>query len=144
MEDYEKEIAKNIKRNKKYIKEFKDWLKDNGLTQRTIEAHLNNIEFFLNDYLHHYEIIKMEDGWKQVYDFLSYYFIRKCLWSSKTSIKSNAATFKKFYKCMSEKQYIDKEIYNNIIKLVNDNMDFFLDEMDAYDNYDEGDDDFWF
>ncbi|MDD4187965.1 MAG: site-specific integrase [Bacilli bacterium] len=139
MEDFEKAVAKNIKRNKKYIKEFENKLKEKGLSKKTIRNHLNNIDLFLNNYLNYYDIILMEDGIGRVYSFLGDFFIRKCLWSSKTSIKSNAATLKKFYKCMSEKKYIEKEIYEQMVKIINDNMDFFLDELDAYDNYGEED-----
>ena len=45
------------------------------------------MEFFLNDYLNYYEPTKMEDGTALVYDFLSDWFIRKCMWSSESSLK---------------------------------------------------------
>ena len=37
MEDYEKKMEKNIKRNEKYIKEFEEWLTSNGLAKKTIK-----------------------------------------------------------------------------------------------------------
>ena len=51
MEDYEKLQEKNEKRNKKYLNAFENYLKNQGLTTKTINKHLSNVDFYLNDYL---------------------------------------------------------------------------------------------
>ena len=94
------------------------------------------MEFFLNDYLHYYEPTKMEDGTALVYDFLSDWFIRKCMWSSESSLKEFAASIKKFYKCMSENNHISTETYEELCDMIKENMDYFLEMMDDYDNGD--------
>ena len=76
----------------------------------------------------------MEDGYYLVYDFLDGWFIEKCLSSSQNSLKENAASIKKFYDCMSEKGYIKKEEYKQLCNEIKENMDNFLDQMDAFDN----------
>ena len=136
MFDYDKKIDMNRKRNEKYIKEFEEWLNKKGLVNKTIRKHLNNVDLYINDYLNYYEITKMEDGTTMIYSFLNNWFIRKCLYASKTSIKENAASIKKFYQCMSEKKYIDVEKYKILCEIIKDNMDVFLDSLDEYDNMD--------
>ena len=85
---------KNEKRNKKYLNAFENYLKNQGLTTKTINKHLSNVDFYLNDYLNYYDIIKMEDGVSEINMYLGDWFIRKCLWSSKTSIKRKRCQYK--------------------------------------------------
>lgn len=132
-------IEENELRNKKYIKEFERWLKKQNLAAKTIKKHISNIELFLNDYLPYYEGETMEEGISSVYTFLGDWFIRKCLWSSKTSIKETAASIKKFYKCMNELAHIDNEQYNFVSFVIKENMDEFLAALEEY----EDEDDMW-
>lgn len=134
MKDYEIKVEKNKLRNEKYINEFEEWLKEKGLVKKTIRKHLNNINLYINEYLNYYEITKMEEGIDQVYSFLSGWFIEKCLWASKSSVKETAASIKKFYQCMSEKGYVKVEDYKFLCEEIKDNMDEFLELVDAYDN----------
>ena len=132
MEDYEVELEKNIKRNKKFINEFEKWLIAQKLGNKTIRKHLNNIDLFINDYVNYYEVTKMEDGISSAYSFLNDWFIRKCAWSSVTSIKETAASIKKFYQCMSEKGYVSSEDYKFLCRMIKDNMDNFIDSFMEY------------
>lgn len=137
MNDYknwEKKVEENRKRNEKYINEFKDWLNNKNLVKRTINKHLSNVDLYLNDYLNYYDITKMEDGIYSVYSFLNGWFIEKCMWASKTSIKDTAASIKKFYQCMSEKNYVSVEDYKSLCQEIKENMDEFFDQVDAFDN----------
>ncbi len=76
--------------------------------------------------------------WKKepqsVYPFLGDWFIRKCMWSSRSSIKETASGIKKFYKCMNELGYIDKEKYELVAFTIKENMEEFLENLDDYDN----------
>ena len=132
---------KNIKRNKKFLNEFKNEMQKQNLSPKTIDKHLSNIEFYLNDYLTYYDITKMEDGVYEINMFLGDFFIRKCLWSSVSSIKENASSIKKFYKCMYELNHIDKESYEHLCLTIKENMDDWLEELKKYD--DEIDEDFF-
>ena len=138
MEDYELyelNLKKNNKRNEKFLKIFENWLKDQKLVNKTIKKHLNNIDLYINDYLNYYEVTPMEDGVGMVYSFLSDWFIRKCMWSSVASIKETAASIKKFYQCMSEKNYIKNEDYKFLCQEIKNNMDIFIDSFIEYDQY---------
>lgn len=75
----------------------------------------------------------MEDGIFEVYLFLNDWFIRKCMWASKSSIKENASSIKKFYQCLSEKEHLKVEDYKLLCKEIKNNMEEFLDSINAYD-----------
>lgn len=122
----ELEIEKNEKRNEKFIQEFKAWLKKQNLSTKTINKHKNNMELYLNNYLPYYESETMEEGTSSVYPFLGDWFIRKCMWSSRSSIKETASSIKKFYKCMNELGYIDKEKYELVAFTIKENMEEFF------------------
>ncbi len=132
--DWDKEVEKNQKRNEKFINEFEDWLKEKKLVAKTIRKHVNNASLYINDYLNYYEINKMEDGVHYIHGFLDGWFIEKCLWSSKNSLKETAASIKKFYECMSDKSYVKQEDYKELCREIRDNMDEYLEQMDAFDN----------
>ena len=133
-EQYEKDKEQNIKRNKKFLNEFKTYMKKQKLSPKTIEKHLSNINFYLNEYLTYYDVKKMEDGVYEINMFLGDFFIRKCLWSNAHSIKENASSIKKFYKCMYELNYIDKESYDHLCLTIKEKMDNWLEELKRYDD----------
>ena len=137
MENYKLELEQNRKRNEKYMRKYEQWIAEKNLGDKTIRKHLSNIDLYINDYLNYYEITKMEDGIGMAFMFLDDWFIRKCLWSSKTSIKENAASIKKFYECMSEKNYVSKEDYKELCEEIKDNMDTFLESLAEYDDFDD-------
>ena len=136
MDNYEIKLEENEKRNKKFIQEFEFWLNEKGLVQKTIKKHTSTIDLYLNNFLTYRDITKMEDGINEIDSFLGDWFIRKCMWSSKSSIKENASSIKKFYQCMKEKGYVKEEEYNSLREEIKDNMECWLEFMDDYDNDD--------
>jgi len=58
------------------------------------------------------------------------------MWASKSSIKSNATSIKKFYEFMLEKGNIDEEAYKELKEEVKYNTQEWLDTMDRYDDPD--------
>ena len=132
--EWEKKVEENHKRNERFIKEFEKWLKDKELALKTIRKHVNNASLYINDYLNYYDAEKMEDGVYSVHGFLDGWFIEKCLWSSRNSLKETAASIKKFYECMSEKEYVAYDDYKLLCREIKDNMDEYLEQMDAFDD----------
>lgn len=43
MENIEKKIKENQTRNKKFIKEFEEWLKEKSLSDKTIKKHISDV-----------------------------------------------------------------------------------------------------
>lgn len=134
MEDYDKKIEENRKRNEKFMKEFEEWLTNKGLVNKTISKHVSNADLYINDFLNYYDITKMEDGMDEVYSFLNGWFIEKCMWSTKSALKEMSASIKKFYECMSELGYVKVEDYKDMCFMIKDNMDEFLSSVDDFDN----------
>ena len=132
--DFEKKVEENCKRNEKFIKGFEKWLIEKGLVAKTIRKHLSNVDLYINDYLNYYDITKVEDGMSSVHSFLDGWFIEKCLWASKNSLKETASSIKKFYKYMSENNYVSEKDYKDMCSFIKENMDEFLEQVDAYDN----------
>lgn len=133
MFDYDKKVEENRKRNEKYIKKFEKWLNEKDLVKKTTKKHLRNVDLYINDYLNYYDAVKVEDGISSVYSFLDGWFIEKCLWASKNSLKETAASIKKFYQFMSENNYVSVDDYKDLCRFVKDNMNEFLDQVDAFD-----------
>lgn len=134
MKDLEKKIEENKKRNKKFMKEFEEYLKEKNLKDKTIKKHLSNVDLFINDYLNYYDIETPEEGINSVYSFLSGWFIEKCMWATPYTTKEEAASIKKFYAYMSEKGYVKKEDYKELCEELKDSMDEILEYLDAFDN----------
>ena len=132
--DYELKIEQNKKRNEKFIKEFESWLTAKNLVKKTIRKHLNNVSLYIDDYLNYYDVERMEDGIYSICGFLDSWFIEKCLWSSRNSLKETASSIKKFYQCMSELGYVAVDDYKKLCREIKDNMDEFLAQMDAFDD----------
>ncbi len=108
-EDYKK-VCEEIRRtNEELLNLFEQDIAN--LSPQTIRRHLNNVYFYLNRYLLYEEPLFMQDGVKRAYDFFGNFFIRKCTWSTPASIKSTAASIKKFYKSMVNHGMISKSEY---------------------------------
>ena len=130
----EKKIKENQKRNKKFMKEFEEWLKEKSLSDKTIKKHLSNVDLFINDYLNYYDVETAEEGITSVYSFLSGWFIEKCMWATPYTTKEEAASIKKFYAYMSEKGYVEKEDYKFLCEELKASMGEILDTLEAFDN----------
>ena len=111
--EYDKMLEENIKINIKYMNEFDKWLNEKDLTKKTIRKHLNNVDLYINSYLNYYDITKAEEGMDCIYSFLNGWFIEKCLWASKNSLKATSASIKKFYQYMSENGYVCVDDYKD-------------------------------
>ena len=137
MEDYEKteiECDKEREKNKKLLEEFSDWLKESNLTEKTINKHITNVDFYINDYLLYYSLTEAKDGIDEIYEFLGDWFIRKAMWSSKAEIKANASSFKKFYTFMQNRGLIEDTELEELKSAIKMYMPDWLESMENYEN----------
>ena len=93
---------------------------------------LNNINFYINNFLLYEEPIPMNQGCWYVDSFLGEFFIRKCMWSTPATIKSTASSLKKFYKCMLEHNKVEKGDYAVLSETIKDNMEDWLYDCRQY------------
>lgn len=133
-DEYEKKCEEIQIKNEVYLEEFADDLVNAGLKDKTINKHLGNVDFYINNFLLREDALDMKSGTYYFYltDFFGYFFIRKCMWSTPSTIKSTAASFKKFYKSMLKRGHIDESNYDELIDAIKENMDSWLADCKAY------------
>jgi len=131
---YEQDCERIRKDNEKIINDFESWLSDKDLSKKTIANHCNNLDFYINEFLLYEEAIEASDGIYEIGYFLGFWFIKKAMWASKSTIKNNATSIKKFYEFMLEKKKIDKEDYIELKEVIKNNMQEWLDTIERYDD----------
>ena len=141
-EEYEEKCDEIRKENKRYLELFEKDLE--GLSPKTIRDRLDNVDFYINEYLLREDALRMDSGVTQIDNYLGYFFIRKCMWSTPATVKSTAASIKKFYKCMKDHGYIEGDEYGYLCSVIKENMELWQEDCAAF-NDPDGDDpfDFW-
>lgn len=134
--DFEAQVMEIIKENKQYLNDFREYLELQGLKEKTIAGHVSNVSFYINEFLCYYEPQRIDKGCDDISEFLGDWFIRKALWSNQATVKSNAASIKKFYKCMVDKGIIDKSDYKNFCTTIRIEMPEWLAAVENYNNID--------
>ena len=137
MDDYEKyeaDCKKIRKNNKKLLSDFGAWLKASGLKDKTIRNHVDNISFYINEFLLYEDAVEAKDGASDIGMFLGYWFIKKAMWSSPAQIKGNAASLKKFYTFLFEKGQIDKEDLDDLKERIKEDMPEWIATMNRYED----------
>ena len=137
MDDYEKyeEDCEEIKKaNERLLVEFEARLNSSGLSEKTINNHISNIDFYVNEYLLYEDATEAKDGASAVGMFLGYWFIKKAMWANRSTIKGNATSLKKFYTFMHEKRLIDKEDLSDLKEEIKEDMPEWLATLERYDD----------
>ena len=137
----EEDYKKLEKENKKLLELFKRWLKNQNLSNKTMNSHLFNADLFINDYLIYYQFVNPIKGIVYIDDFMEDFFVCKCMWSNANSMKSTAASLKKFYQCLADNGKISDKDLNFVKELIKNNIDFWIENVEDYNNFDE---DEWF
>ena len=135
-EQYEKDCKRIREENESLLNDFKKWLSDKKLSKKTIDKHVSNVDFYINDFLLYEDAIEAADGVSSIGMFLGYWFIRKAMWASKSAIKQNAASLKKFYEFMLERRKIAKESFEYLKETIKEDMPEWTATMERYDNPD--------
>ncbi len=99
-EEYEVKCNLIREENRVLLDDFATWMKGKGLSAATVNKHLNNIDFYINEFLLYESPESAAEGVGDAGMFLGYWFIRKAMWASETTIISNAASIRKFYDFM--------------------------------------------
>jgi hypothetical protein len=133
-EQYEIDSERIRESNKELLKGFELWLGASKLAAKTIAGHIQNMDFYINDYLLYDDVIEPQDGIDEVSDFLGYWFIKKAMWASASSIKSNAASLKKFYTFLYEQKLVSKADLDSLKETIKDEMPDWIDTVARYDD----------
>lgn len=119
--------------NQPLLKSFREWLEQTGLAEKTVKAHVENIDFF-TEYLTYYEPLRRLDEAEgsDVWMFLSDWFPRKAMWASPSSVKSNMASFKKFFQWMGETGRVSPETVVDVLAELKEGRTQFLENVDEF------------
>ncbi len=139
-DDYEEMAERTIKINDNKIRAFYVYLEKKGLTKKTIEKHCSNIAFYGNDFIintcEEDEIPTVDMAMFHIDYFLGSWFIRKCMWSSESSIKEYISSFKKFYGWLNDLGAFSKTDYQEFQDLIKQGKEEWLGTMKKYDDPD--------
>ena len=107
---------------------FEQSLKQAGLSEPTIKAHVDNMRFFGRYLLWSgYSLRRLDEASEgDVYDFLEDWFPRKALWASVSSMKVYLASFKKFFTWMGETGLVAPETARDVRSTLKDSRNLFL------------------
>lgn len=139
MESYEvfEEAAEAIReKNLVVLNEFGNALHEAGLKDKTINRHVGNVEFYINDYLLYDELREIEDGIEAIDGFFNWFFPRKALWSTIETTRQNITSLKKFYKFLLEQERIDQDDYEFLLQIIREEKDEWLSHYDYLENSD--------
>ncbi len=112
--------------NKVLLEGFDKWLSETNLKEKTIKKHVQNIDFYINDYLLYDDCTHAKDGISLLNGFFNWFFPRKAMWSSKASTKETAASLKKFYKCLAEAGIVGAADYKFLLSEIKHEMPEWL------------------
>ena len=127
-ETYEQRVQAIQRANQPILDGFEHALRQAGLSEPTIKAHVDNIQFFGRYLLWYgYSLRRLDEATEgDVYDFLEDWFPRKALWASVASIKVYLASFKKFYTWMGESGLVALETVEDVRSTLKDSRNLFL------------------
>lgn len=133
IETYDAQLQAIRAYNQPILDDFRAWLEQSGLAEKTINTHVENIDFF-TEYLVYYEPLEKLDeaDSSDVWMFLSDWFPRKALWASATSVKSYFASFKKFFRWMEETGRVPPKTLADVVATLKEGRDEFLESVEDY------------
>ncbi len=109
--DYDAQVRAIRAYNQPLLDDFEVWLEQSGLSEKTVETHVSNIDFFTN-YLVYYQPLKKLDEansgdvWMFLADWL--------------------ASFKKFFQWMGETGRVSPQTFADVLNTLKEDRDAFL------------------
>lgn len=117
--------------NVRYYNEFGDWLEGQGLSDKTVQKHIDNASVYLDLYLMR-DLARVEDGASMLDGFFGDFFIRKCLWSTPGNLRTTAASIKKFYRCMEDLGHVPQGTADAVKSEVKASLNEWCEECRAF------------
>src|SRR5438874_3228337 len=125
---YEQRVHTIQLANQPILDGFEHALRQSGLSEHTIKAHVDNIQFFGRYLLwYSYSLRRLDEASEgNVYDFLEDWFPRKALWASVSSMKLYLASFKKFFTWMGATGLVAPQTVEDVRSTLKDSRTLFL------------------
>lgn len=118
-----------------FLEEFEKYLTTHKkLSQKTVDKHVDNLDFYINIYLNNYnETSVLDSTGIDIEDFLGSFLIRKLISSTKSDVYSFIRSFKKFYRFLLDTRKITKDQYEDVYEACK-NPYRYLKRFDSYFN----------
>ncbi|MBF4694655.1 DUF7309 domain-containing protein [Fusibacter ferrireducens] len=110
-----------LKENEKYLIEFEKALIASQLSEKTVEKHVGNAAFYINEFLNYEKPTPTSQGMSKIDEFFSEWFVEKFIWVSKTAYNDSMTSLKKFYKFLLDSQVVDKTAYDQFVSEIKNN-----------------------
>ncbi len=125
---YEQRVQAIQRANQPILEGFETWLRQSGLSEPTIKAHVDNMRFFSRYLLlYAHSLRRLDEATdSEVYWFLTDWFPRKALWASVSSMKVYLASFKKFFTWMGETGLVSPETVAEVRSTLKEERRVFL------------------
>jgi len=131
-EEFEANCEKIMTENHHIIEGFRQYLKAKKLLEKTINKHVFNAEFYINDFLLYEEPLQPREGINMLDSFLGFWFIKKALWASVTSINENIASLKHFYTYLHQNGEVSSEELYEMKQVIKENKHEWIENLRAY------------
>ena len=141
--DYDQESQAIRAENSEVLEAFESWLRAKKLTERTVEKHSGNIDFYINHFLLYSELKRPAAGVDEIRLFLGYWFIRKAMWSDEASVRANATSLKKFYDFMAEQGHVTRAAVKELKETIKQELPEWVDTVKRYNDPAVDLDDLW-
>ena len=128
----EKECERIKTENNILLKEFTSWLQTTNLKNKTVDQHVTNVTFYINEFLLYEYPENAKEGTKKISFFLGYWFIRKTMWASEDAIKNNAVSLKKFYTFLYTRGDIQQEHLDSFKQTIKERLPNWVDSLTRY------------
>lgn len=142
-EIYEAECEKRKEENHTFLIGFTRYLESKKVSKKTIDKHVNNINFYINDFLLYESPERACEGVNQLNYFLGYWFIRKAMWASPTSIKENITSLKHFYTYMNRIGQVTEEELLDMKEQIKESKGEWIKSVIQYDDPNVDMEDIW-
>ena len=125
---------------KGYIDRFEPWLVRQGLTQKTIRRHINNIWVFLDYLSKNFDITYEEElvitdevltNAERVLDGFFGYDMRHKLFATKDGVRQYASSIRKFYKWLAVEGIVSDDIKDDILSYVKSELPFWSEMVEG-------------
>ncbi len=134
MKNHDAEIQRIQQYNRTLLDEFKDLLESAGLSPKTIETHILNIDFLGTFLVRYLPLAKLDETQPiDIYRFLAEWYPIKTTWASPYNTKSYMASFRKFFRFLTENGKFDAGIEKEIKRMLKENKQVFLDAVEFED-----------
>ncbi len=146
MEEYEKyeaDCKKRKEENHTFLIGLTRYLENKNLSKKTINKHVSNIDFYINEFLLYESPEKASEGVNCLNYYFGYWFIRKAMWASPTSIKESITSLKHFYTYMNIIGQVTKEELLDMKEDIKESKSEWIETVVKYDDPNVDLEDIW-